>query len=477
MVHVTNGSKSRLIVDTLNYCAEGLITPVRPLKIFPVDQTQDAFRYMQKGQHIGRIGISIPHPSGETGPAFDTTQRALPINFNSSASYLVVGGLGGLGRAISTWMVEHGARELLFLSRSAGTSSKNDAFISELQSMGCVVKLISGDVTKPDDVSKAVSTTMRPLKGVIQMSMVLRDQNFNEMTFDDWTAATTPKVQGTWNLHHATLASGANLDFFLMFSSLSGIIGQPGQANYASANTFLDAFAQYRNGLGLPASVIDIGAVEDIGFISENPGMINKMKATGFLGIAEQQLLDAIALATLVRSQPARRSVDATSGDSSRFVYRNGFIIGLGSTQPLSSSSNRTVWKKDRRMAAYHIGTGAGTGADGAASTETLKSYLASVKGDPTLLKTSETAKLFAVEIGKKLFDLLLKPQEELNTNAPLVDLGLDSLVALELRAWWKQVFSFDITVLEMLGMASLDALGQHAADELFKIASESGAE
>ena len=426
---------------------------------------------MQKGQHIGRIGVSIPHPSGETDLSFETTKRVRPITFDGSASYLMVGGLGGLGRAISTWMIDHGARELLYLSRSAGIGSKDDTFVSELQSMGCDVKLVCGDVSKLDDVTRAVAMATHPLKGVIQMSMVLRDQNFTNMTFDEWNAASVPKVQGTWNLHHATAAVGVNLDFFVLFSSLSGIIGQPGQANYASGNTFLDAFAQYRNGLGLAASVIDIGAVEDIGFISENQGMMNKMKTSGFKSVSEQELLDAMAVAMVAHSQPAEGALAIASRKNPRFVNANAFVLGLGSTVSLSSPSNRAVWKKDRRMAAYHNVTSDGDG--GATSTETLKSYLASAKADVSLLKSAEAAKLFAVEIGKKLFDLLLKPQEELNTTWPLVDLGLDSLVALELRAWWKQVFSFDITVLEMLGMGSLDALGQHAADELLKLATE----
>ena len=122
-------------------------------------------------------------------------------------------------------------------------------------------------------------------------------------------------------------------------------------------------------------------------------------------------------------------------------------------------------------MAAYH--NVSSDSANAATSTETLKSYLANAKADPSLLKSAEVAKLFAVEIGKKLFDLLLKPQDELNTSLSLVDLGLDSLVAIELRAWWKQAFSFDITVLEMLGMGSLDALGQFAAKELLKRVTE----
>jgi aryl carrier-like protein len=426
---------------------------------------------MQKGQHIGRVGISIPHPAGEADPAFETTKTVRPITFNNAASYLMIGGLGGLGRAISRWMIDHGARELIYLSRSAGVGSRDDAFINELQSMGCNVKLVRGDVSKLDDVAGAIANATHPLKGIVQMSMVLRDQNFTNMTYDEWTAATMPKVQGTWNLHNASLDAGSDLDFFLLFSSLSGIIGQPGQANYASGNTFLDAFAQYRNGLGLAASVVDIGAVEDVGFISENQGMMSKMKTSGFKGVSEQELLDAMVVAMLSHTQPVEKVPTVASRSNSRFVNANGFVLGLSSTISLSSPSNRAVWRRDRRMAAYH--NASSDGANAVTSTETLKSYLANAKADPSLLKSAEAAKLLAVEIGKKLFDLLLKPQDELNTSLPLVDLGLDSLVAIELRAWWKQAFSFDITVLEMLGMGSLDALGQFAAEELLKRVTE----
>lgn len=429
---------------------------------------------MQKGQHIGRVGISIQHRADEADVAFKTTQRARPIEFDSSASYLLIGGLGGLGRSISTWMVEHGARELLFLSRGAKSpSSTNEAFVAELRSLGCEAKLVAGDVSNIEDVSRVIRSADHPLKGVVQMAMVIRDQSFPNMTFDEWSAATSPKVQGTWNLHEATVAAGCDLDFMVLFSSLSGIIGQPGQANYASANTFLDAFTQYRNGKGLPASVIDIGAVEDIGYISQNHGLINKMKTTGFKGITEQELLDGITVAMLSKAKASPLQARATEdGGYAHLVHGNTFVLGLGSSIPVNSPANRAVWRTDRRMAAYH-NTHATAGGE-AASNETLKSFMASVKADPSVLKTPEASGLLALEIGKKLFDLLLKSQDDLVTSLPLVDLGLDSLVALELRAWWKQIFSLDISVLEMLGMGSLDALGQHAADELLRVATES---
>ncbi|KID66135.1 Highly reducing polyketide synthase gloL [Metarhizium brunneum] len=454
------------MLDAFDWCAKGLVTPVRPVKSFPASQTQDAFRYMQKGFHIGRIGISISHNPEHPDTQFETVKMARPITFDGSGSYLLVGGLGGLGRAISVWMAEHGARELIYLSRSAGGDTKHDLFVAELKSMGCNVKLIQGDVTKLEDVEKAVKAATHALRGIIQMSMVLYDQNFTKMTFEEWTGATAPKVEGTWNLHRASLSAGTDLDFFVLFSSVSGIIGQSGQANYASANTFLDAFAQYRKGLGLAASVVDVGAVEDIGVITERQGLMSTMKATGFKGVTEQELLDAMVLAMFAHARPTGQG--NSPGFHSAFVEANTFVLGLDSSIPLSSPNNRSVWKRDRRMAVYH--NAAAAGAEAAASNDGLKSFLAGARADPSVLSSPETANLFAVEIGKKLFHLLLKPQEDLNIALPLVDLGLDSLVALELKAWWKQVFSFDISVLEMLAMGSLAALGKHAADQMIKI-------
>ncbi|KAE8413499.1 hypothetical protein BDV36DRAFT_304027 [Aspergillus pseudocaelatus] len=461
-----------LIFSILEFYNKGYISPL-PTKIFPAAQTQDAFRFMEKGQHIGRVGVSFKPAEGEAHLGLETTKRTLAIAFNGSASYLMVGGLGGIGRAVSTWMVDHGARELVYLSRSAGLTPKDDDFVAELHSMGCAVKLVSGDTTKLEDVKKAIGAATYPLKGIVQMSMVVANENFTRMSFDEWMASTAPKVQGTWNLHNASMDAGIDLDFFVMFSSVSGIVGQAGQANYASGNSFLDAFAQYRNDLGLAASVVDMGAVEDVGWISEHQGMMGKMSRSGFKPVLEQEVIDAMAISMLVHNKPGQAVDEALALDSknaSYFMHKNTFLVGLALLIPLHDPSNYVIWKKDRRMASYHNNSAVATTT---ASTDVLKSYLSNAKADPSILQSPEAAKLFAVEIGKRLFDLLLKPHEEPNTSSPLLDLGLDSLVALELRAWIKQVFSFDLPMLEMMSIGSLDILGQYAANEVYRIAIE----
>src|SRR5467141_153506 len=119
------------------------------------------------------------------------------------------------------------------------------------------------------------------------------------MTYDDWIPAIGPKVDGTWNLHHAL----KELDFLVLFSSVSGVMGQYGQANYAAANAFLDAFVQYRHSLGLVASVIDLGVVEDVGFVSESPSLIEYFKFLSANLLTEEDLREAVRLA-IARSLP-----------------------------------------------------------------------------------------------------------------------------------------------------------------------------
>ncbi|KAI1173516.1 fatty acid synthase S-acetyltransferase [Nemania sp. FL0916] len=457
-----------LVHSTVEYYEQGRIGPIRPIKVFSADKIQEACRYMQQGQHIGRVCLSLRDSSGNPLSDLGIAPRQKEAKFSRTASYLLVGGLGGIGRAVARWMVEQGAGELVFLSRNAGADPEDNAFLEELESAGCLkARLVAGDVTRLEDIRKAVETVTTPLKGVIQMAMVLRDKSFESMSFDDWQAACSPKIQGTWNLHTATL--GFSLDFFMMFSSLSGAIGQRHQANYASANTFLDAFAQYRNSLGLAASAIDIGAVQDVGYISRTPQLLDRMKANGFTDITEQQLLDALTLTVTKCQQPTPdQSLAATFSDP------NSFVLGLGTATRLGSPTNRAVWKDDRRMSIYHhVGTttapGTGIGAT-AGSDEAMKSFLASARSDPSILKTEEGGKFLAVQIGRKLFSLLLKPaHEEPNTTLPLVDLGLDSLLAIELREWWRVTFGVDISTLEMLGTGSLDALAQRAVERLLE--------
>ncbi|KAH8889179.1 hypothetical protein GQ53DRAFT_870139 [Thozetella sp. PMI_491] len=455
-----------LLSSIVNLFQQGNIVAINPIKVFDAADNLDAFRYMQQGVHLGKIVVSMRDGSGAVHLNPSVVKRKKPIHFDASASYLLVGGLGGLGRSLSTWMVHHGARHLIYLSRSASINNADYLdFVEELASMGCRTDLVPGSVTNKDDVANAVSKAAGSLKGILQMSMVLSDENFSRMTIEQWRETVNPKVQGTWNLHHVSVSAAADLDFFLLFSSLSGIVGQPGQVNYAGANTFLDAFVQYRTSLGLPVSAIDIGAVAEVGYLATRDSV--RLKVTGSCGssLSEQEFLESMAAAMAFLST----GTGSTSSSTGVFTMRNHFSVGLRSPIPLGDPSNRALYKKDIRMAVFH-NSGVSVGELASGSNDTLKTFLAKARSDAALLHGPESANILAQEIGKKLFTLLLKSEEDLKTSCSLSDLGMDSLVAIEMRQWWRQALGFDISVLEMLAVGTLHALGEHAAVGLSKL-------
>lgn len=185
-------------------------------------------------------------------------------------------------------------------------------------------------------------------------------------------------------------------------------------------------------------------------------------------GITEPELLEALTAAMLF--SPGSRGNKASSNTAeTTFEDRNTFVLGIGTKIPLSSPDSRAFWRKDRRMAVYHNSSKTARD-DSGPNTDNLKAFLARARSDTSLLKAPDTAAFLAKEVGRKLFSFLLKPEEDLNTSVPLSQLGMDSLVGVEMRSWWRQAFGFDITVLELIGSGNLAALGSHAAEGLMKV-------
>ena len=154
--------------------------------------------------------------------------------------------------------------------------------------MGCEVRLVKGDMVNKDDIVRAVQQSPN-LKGILHSPMLLQDESLRNMTVEQWIKATDPKVKGAWNLHEAVADAGHELDFFVFLSSMSGLNGQPGQANYAGANVFLDAFAQWRNKNGLAASSIQIGAVSDMGFAARDDALLQRLIKNGYSGVTQSE--------------------------------------------------------------------------------------------------------------------------------------------------------------------------------------------
>ncbi|KAF7180982.1 hypothetical protein CNMCM7691_000111 [Aspergillus felis] len=428
-----------MIDDSLQFFKEGKLKPISPVTTYEATDIVKAFRLMQSGKHMGKIVIRMPEDPSALSVSRVHERGNL---FRDDASYLLIGGFGGLGRAVARWMVEKGARHLIILSRSGEESPRNQAFIEDLKSQnGCHVVSVTGSVANPIDTQRAVSAATKPIAGVIQMSMVLRDARFEDMTFEQWNEVLAPKVQGTWNLHHAL--DGQDLDFFVLFSSLTGIIGFSGQTSYAAANSFLDAFVQFRHSQRLVASVLDIGFMGDIGYIPENsPKTIEYARSSSTQIVSEQDLLHALELSIL--SGPLK-------GPSQLF-------LGLGTSKPLSECVGGAIWGQDARLLAWKNVLTATEGQT-IAKRDQLRRLLEDVKRDPSILYKPDTEEKLTYELGKMIAEHL-SYSEDMEQHE-LANIAIDSLMSIEIRTWLRRYGGLEISLVEISKAGTVSGLSK----------------
>ena len=162
----------RLLTSFVDFYNQGHLRPIDPIASFDAKQIARAFRHLEDGDHLGKIVVTFAPP--ELSTPIESLPQRRSIEFDPAATYLLVGGVGGLGRSIAVWMVERGARSLMFLSRSAGKSDVSKVLFREIESMGCSVTAVAGRVDRMEDVEEAIRQARSPIKGVIQLAMVLR---------------------------------------------------------------------------------------------------------------------------------------------------------------------------------------------------------------------------------------------------------------------------------------------------------------
>ncbi|OAK94597.1 KR domain-containing protein [Phaeosphaeriaceae sp. SRC1lsM3a] len=384
------------------------------------------------------------------------------LRLDPNASYVLTGGLGGLGKTISVWLAERGAQHLIFLSPHAGTRPQDEQLFRELEGMGCDAIAVQGTVQNDEDVSRAVCNATSPVKGVLHMAMQLRDGPILEMTQNDWDIVVSPKVEGAWNLHRNL----PDLDFFVMASSLGTVFQQPGQSNYNAANTFLESFCQYRHSLNLSASVLNICPIEDVGYVADNDQARQKLISQGHWFLDEQALLKFVEL-SIRQSRPKPDVSPNDYGDQS-WLNPSQVIMGLRSQMSLDDPSNHATWRLDRRMGLYH-NTVADTDTRNGVERDGLRDFVLRLDKHPSLLSELSSKNLLAMEIGKKIFRFIMRDEAELDPSLKLTDLRLDSLMAIELRRWYKQLLGIEVSVLEILGSGTIEGLGEVAVRALQK--------
>jgi acyl transferase domain-containing protein/acyl carrier protein len=262
-----NQELTRQLLEEISGLVEmGALRPL-PFRAFPASRIDSAFRLMAGGKHIGKVVVAFPTP-------FVPRRGELPaprFEVKPDGCYLITGAFGGYGKVLARWLAECGARHLVLTSRSGASSPEATKFVEDLQERGVEVRIVSADVGAPDDVRRLfaeIKSGAQPLRGLFHLAMVIDDAPLAALTPERMRTVLGPKADGAWLLHQATLEM--KLDCFVMFSSVSSIFGNPAQGNYSAANAFLDSLAHHRQALGLPALSVNWGVLGGVGFVARN---------------------------------------------------------------------------------------------------------------------------------------------------------------------------------------------------------------
>ena len=425
----------------------GILTAPYNLTTYQPGDAESAFRFMQSGRHLGKLVLTMDDKCEV--PVLHKASHSLQLD--SKATYLLIGGLGGLGRSLARLFVDSGACNLAFVSRSGGSSDEAKKAIAQLQTRpGVSVKAYRADVSDRSSFLQAMTecdAELPPIKGVVQMAMVLKDAVFEKMTFTDWTASLRPKVHGTRNLHEY-FSSERPLDFMIFFSSIAGVVGNPGQANYAAGNTYQDELAQYRCSQGLKAVSLDLGIMRDVGVVAETG-------AKGFLAVWEKAigLREPVfhAVMRFVINQQTRPAADPFPAQ-----------IGMGLPTADIMAQNgipRPQIFDDPRMARLALAAVTGDDAGGnKGSSDSIESRLGKVDC------IDGATDIMSEALVQKMADMLQMETFDVDPRRPLSAYGLDSLVAIEVRNWILRETKVNIPLLDILAAIPMEKLAAKIA-------------
>lgn len=428
----------KLMANVCELLQKGTIRPIQPVTVYKISEVEVAIRVLQSGKNKGKL-VVVPQPGDEVKA---TPLRSRSDLLKSDGSYIIIGGTGGLGRSMARWMSTKGAKHIVLVSRTGQVNEKIQQLTQDLQSEGTSIHVFPCDVVKRDSVERLINEGMKelpPVRGVVHAAMVLRDVLFDQMTHDQFTDVVKSKVTGAWNLHH--VLADSSLDFFIALSSVAGIVGNRGQAAYAAANVFLDAFCQYRNARELPATSIDLTAVADVGYLAENAAR----QAEVSQNLGGEMLRETEVLALLA----------AAIGGQAKQFCNNHCITGL---KLAPATVHSTFWANDAKFSQLKAAAlaeleGQADGSDPASIPL------------PQKLKTApdREAALQALydALVTKLSAVLMIPVEAMDKDQSITSFGLDSLAAIEVRNWITREVEANMQVLEILTSSSLIALAR----------------
>lgn len=416
----------RLFAQMMELFEQGILHPL-PFREFDANQVVEAFRYMQQARQIGKIVITYETP---IEGLFETRDRPrAQLRLNPEATYLVTGGLGGFGLRTAQWLVDKGARHLLLLGRRGAASEEAQPVLSAWKAAGIDVQAIACDVTDQaqlQNVFEHIADSPWPLRGLVHAATVIDDGLIRNLDEAQLQRVLEPKAKGAQFLHE--LSADMELDFFVMFSSATTLFGNPGQANYVAANHWLETLARYRHGLGLPATVVLWGAIDDVGFLSRNEQIKNALQSR----MGGAALRADVALEHLEQLLLSSRS-------------------GLGVLE-LDWKALARFLPSANTPRFIELARSYGSDQDEESDAEDIQQMLAAFDDAEVLERIVE---LLKVEVS----EILRLPISRLDTQRPLQEMGLDSLMSVELVVALEGRFGIRLPVMELSESSSIDKL------------------
>lgn len=400
---------------------------------------KEGFNTVEKSPYFGLVSMTgSPEANLQVRTATPLNIKSLGETLSRSGTYLLAGGLGGLGRSICELLVQNGVRHIAFLSRSGASSEASRLFIEKLVHKGIDARAYKVDICDADAlegvVKKQISLEMPPITGVFQCAAVIKDAVFENMTYADWMTAAKPKTVGSDNLVKVVSGISENA-FFIFLASSAGVIGSRGQANYAAGNCFEDALARNLRLKGKHAVSIDLGPVLGAGMLAEDEEILNILRASGFYGIRHQDFLTMITHAITMQIAP---SVSMPSQ----------VIMGIGTgglilqNKPADPYWTRTpLYGYLNQVDMPHPDFDALT----SSADVDMKSML------NCCTDTASAAEIVCTGLSHMLAKAMNMLPEEIDTDKPPNVYGVDSLVAVGVRNWVVTNCGVEMSVFEVL--------------------------
>lgn len=420
-----------LLEEISEQFANGTFKPIQT-HVFPADRAGEAFEHVQSGQ----LGKAVLDMRG-TGPMTILPPRQEPPLFHADGSYLITGGFGSFGLELAFWMGNQGVRQLVLTGRKGAASEEAKQAVARLEAQGVRVMAVAMDVTNANEVNRLIQrigNAMPPLRGVIHAAAVLDDGLIPDLDPVRMRRVLEPKALGAWHLHLAT--QSLPLDFFVLFSSVSSLIGNAGQANYVAANAFLDGLAHARRAMGLPGTSINWGALGEVGMAARDKEVEQRLRRGGIHPIAMAQALNAFA--RVLRWNPAQLGVLHVEWES--FAQVNPGATRVPRFSPLIASDAQAGHKGGSQLRGELNDAPEGARRD--LLVDHIRALVAKVLGIPNLERVLPHVQLF--------------------------DLGIDSLTAVELKNKLEAEVGLSLGSSLVFNYPTIDALANFLMTSLF---------